>query len=104
MEINAGVPDKTTINKQKENLHIRQEGQCFKCGKQGHIKRECPEWKGKNKKPPPYKPKACIAKAVELEEALEQTPDLTSLVCSLKVLDSQKKEDLFDLLMEEPDF
>src|SRR6266403_951054 len=104
MEIDAGVPDKTTINKQKENLCIQREGRCFKCGKQGHIKRECPEWKGKNEKPPPYKPKACVAKAVEPEEALEQTLDLTSLARSMKVLDSQKKEDLFDLLMEEPDF
>jgi len=41
---------------------------------------------------------------VEPEEALEQTLDLTSLARSMKVLDSQKKEDLFDLLMEEPDF
>ncbi len=104
MEINASVLDKTTIDKQKENLCIWREGQCFKCGKQGHIKREWPEWKGKNEKPPPYKPKACVAKAVEPEEALEQTLDLTSLARSMKVLDSQKKEDLFDLLMEEPDF
>ncbi len=72
MEIDAGLPNKVNSKKQKENLCLQKEGRCYKCGKQGHMKKECLKWKGKNDKPPPYKPKACTAKAEEPTEELEQ--------------------------------
>ena len=108
MEIDAGITDKISADRQTENQRLRKEGRCFECGQQGHLKRNCPKLKGKTDKPPPYKPTARTATTNKNQEEPDQPgndpPDLNNLARSMKVLDSQKKEDLFDLLMEEPGF
>ena len=110
MEIDAVQMDKTSQSKAAEAARLKKEGRCFKCLKQGHIKRNCPDWKGKTTDkppPPPYKPKARTA-TIEVKDDPdtpdEETDNLKDLARRMALLDVQKKEDLFDILMEEPGF
>ena len=92
-------------DKQAERLRIRSEGLCFKCLKKGHIKKECPDWKKLSENPPPYKPKARMATVKEEKDDESGSPDdLKDLARRMAVLDVQKKEDLFDIIMDEPGF
>jgi len=104
MEIDAGFLNNP---KEAERIKLLKEGKCYKCLKTGHIKRNCPEWQKKkpNDKPPPYKPKGRTATLSPVPEDKEKEPDdLKDLARRMSTLDSQGKEALFNLMMEEPDF
>src|SRR5882762_8972679 len=83
MEIDAASIGKP--NKQKwsdKNDKLKSEGRCFKCQKQGHMKKDCPEWK--------RKPLARIA------EAEEEPKEGHKVARVIKSMDDQQREDLLD--------
>jgi hypothetical protein len=100
MEIDAGWTSKEKTKKVFDRTQLSKEGKCFKCLQTGHIKKDCPEWKGK---PPPYKPK--VAKlATVMEEPKEELSDIKELARTMATLDDQRREDLFDILINEQGF
>ncbi|KAF8495268.1 hypothetical protein F5888DRAFT_1805118 [Russula emetica] len=100
MEIDAAWTQKEKLKKGMDRSQLSKEGRCFKCLQQGHLKKDCPEWKGK---PPPYKPKVTKLATVT-EETKEEPFDLKELARTMATLDNQKKEDLFDILINEQGF
>jgi hypothetical protein len=88
-----------------ECTRLQAEERCYKCKQQGHVKKECPDWKKQDGKLPPYKPKARTTTVDQVKEADKEDPDnLKDLACHMALLDVQKKEDLFNIIMEEPGF
>jgi len=70
----SAVIRKATNNKEREEY--RKTGQCFKCGKQGHLVRNCP-----NKKT-----RACTTRTVQIEDDDKSvTPEIPSPSTSLAV-------------------
>jgi Retrotransposon gag protein/Zinc knuckle len=108
MEVDAASVEKAASTKDPEKIRLQKEGRCFKCQKQGHIKRNCPEWKGKApNKPPPYEPKARTTTLDSVKEEAEEPGeprDLKNLAQQMATLGEKEKEDLFGMMMEESDF
>jgi Retrotransposon gag protein/Zinc knuckle len=93
----------------EELKKLRTEGRCFKCKKQGHMSKNCPDRKGTSQKP--------SAKVVEAtEESTDDDKDETQSQTSTKVgstkgkgklmaqinaLTIEEKEELFDKLISE---
>ena len=107
MEIDAAKISKDP-KKEEEATRLKREGRCFKCQKQGHMKKACPDWGQQEKgKPPPYQPKA---RATTLPTIKEEGPsskenlDLKQLARSIHTLDDQRTEELFELIMDREDF
>jgi hypothetical protein len=100
MEIDAGWTSKEKPKKgsdRTDRTQLSKEGKCFKCFQPGHLKKDCPKWKGK---PPPYKPK--VAKLATItEEPKEKHSNLKELARTMATLDDQRREDLFDILVNE---
>src|SRR5258708_38926712 len=85
---------------------LHEEGRCFGCQQKGHLRKDCP-------KKPPYKPtnskpwekaktstqEACAAKI----EVTDET-DTKKLAKQVAHLDKRGKEDLFQVLLNGPDF
>jgi hypothetical protein len=109
MDIDAVIVEKAdrikgTQTRNAEQLRLMKEGRCFGCQKQGHVRRDCPERKGKGNAPPPYKPKA---RTIVTNEAGPLPPDMADLkpvIRSITALNDNDKESLFDSLMKEEDF
>ena len=106
MEIDA---TRTQQNPEKaaESARLRKEGRCYKCQQIGHLKKNCPEWPKKIDKPPPYPSKARTTALEPIKETGEEGPsDLKELARSMSFLDDDKKDELFDLLLQgnEEDF
>ena len=107
MEIDAAkVPEDP--KKAKEVTRLRNEGRCFKCQKQGHMKNACPDWGPKDKgKPPPYQPKARMAAAlptIEEEGPSKQTQEVGQLARTIRGLNDQTTDELFHAILEKEDF
>jgi hypothetical protein len=100
MEIDAGQ-----IKDPKKEVKLtcfRKEGRCFKCNKQGHLKRNCPEWAKGPDKSPPYASKAHSTNApTPVEETEEEIdPNMKELARSMLLLNSDQKDEFFDLLLK----
>jgi hypothetical protein len=111
MEIDAA---KFTQNprREEENAQLRKEGRCFKCKKQGHMKKACPDWAEESKgKPPPYQPKARsvnVSGPSTMEPNDENPPkelqDMKQLARNIHTLDDQETDELLQLVMDGEDF
>jgi hypothetical protein len=105
MEIDAAQIRDRDPKRAAEIAKLRAEGKCYKCQVKGHLKRDCPEW-GKNKaKPPPYQAKARSTNAADqTRETGEGPSNIQELARSMSTLDDNKRDQLFDLLLEGEDF
>ena len=100
MEIDVAKSFEKDQKKQAELEKLRKEGRCYKCLKQGHMKKACPDWEKEGKgKPPPYQPKARSTTTKEEKEGEPQ--DLKQLARAVHGLDERKTDELFELMMDE---
>ena len=107
MEIDSAQICPHNPEREATNTQLKKEGRCFKCEKQGHIKKDCPEWGKKGEKPPPYQFKGHIATtspstsntAQSAEE--DKEPELKELARRMHSLNDLGKEQLFNLIMDE---
>jgi hypothetical protein len=103
IEIDSAKIQRRNPEKEAENAKLRKEGQCFKCHKIGHLKKNCPKWPSKSDKPPPYPSKGCatnLSTVDETKEEEEQPDDLKELARSISLLGDNQRDELFDLLLE----
>ena len=87
----------------EEQQCLKQEKQCFKCHKQGHIKINCPD---KNGAPPkytlkPFKTRGQSAITEESPAKIDKTKDLARKV---QALNDKGKDVLLQAMLEDPDF
>jgi hypothetical protein len=54
MDIDTGIMQFKTLMQEAKYKKLQTEGRCFKCHKQGHLKKHCPDWQKKNEQPLPY--------------------------------------------------
>ena len=105
MEIDSAQVRPRNPETEAKNTQLRKEGRCFKCEKQGHVKRNCPEWGKKGEKPLPYQSKGRVASTSTSTSSTDQTaeeePELKELARRMHSLDNRGKEQLFDLIMDE---
>jgi hypothetical protein len=90
--------------KQAELHKLQAEGRCYGCGKQGHLRRDCPDKLKEERNPPPY---ASKARSTELpfEEEEEPQPDLEEIIRAIGPMDKDQKCDYLDrFFMEQKDF
>ena len=107
MEIDSAQIRPCNPKREAKNIQLRKEGRCFKCEKQGHVKKDCSEWGKKGEKPSPYQSKGRIAttsastsntaQSTEEDKELE----LKELACCMHSLNDLGKEQLFNLIMDE---
>ena len=106
MEIDSAQVCPCNPEREAKNTQLRKEGRCFKCEKQGHMKKDCPEWGKKGEKPLPYQSKGRIATTSASTSSNNQTAEeeeleLKELARRMHSLDNCGKEQLFDLIMDE---
>ncbi len=86
--------------------HLREEGRCFGCQQKGHLRRDCPKkppYKSANGKPwEKAKTPTQEAHAAKIEVGNET--DTKKLAKQVAHLDERGKEDLFQVLLDGPDF
>jgi hypothetical protein len=75
MEISVGQIRDKDLKKEAENACLCKEGRCYKCGQQGHLKRNCSDWLKRSDKPPPYPSKACSTNTLPLVQETEEEKD-----------------------------
>jgi hypothetical protein len=102
MDINAGIVQSRTLAQEAKHKKLQRKGYCFKCHKQGYIKKHCPDWQKKKDLPFPYPQKAYT---LNLSKPGSSTPkqeytNLKELACSIVSLDKQGKNQLFNLLLK----
>jgi len=94
MEIDAASTGKPSNQKwSAKNDKLKNEGRCFKCQKQGHMKKDCPEWKVTNKKP--------LARVTEAEEEPKEGHKVARVI---KSMDDQQREELLDAMINKTGF
>ena len=103
MEIDSAQIYPHNPKREAKNTQLRKEGRCFKCEKQGHVKKDCPEWGKKGEKPPPYRSKGCGASTStsNSDQTADEEPELKELARRMHSLDNRGKEQLFNLIMDE---
>ena len=107
MKIDSAQIRPCNPEKEAKNTQLKKEGRCFKCEKQGHLKQDCPEWGNKRDKPPPYQSKGCIALTSTPTPNIAQStkedkePELKELARHMHSLNDLRKEQLFNLIMDE---
>ena len=103
MEIDAAQVRPRNPEREAKNTQLRKEGRCFKCEKQGHTIKNCPDWGKKGEKPLPYQSKGRVAStsSSNTDQTTEEEPELKELARRMHSLDNRGKEQLFDLIMDE---
>ena len=106
MQVDAAQMDAPKGKKRfntEEQLRLKQEGRCFKCHKQGHMKNNCP---AKNDAPPQYTPK--VPKAGGRSAITEGPPpeidEAKDLARKVQALDDEGRDALLQAMLEESDF
>jgi hypothetical protein len=82
-----------------EKEKLSKEGRCFRCKKQGHISRNCPDKEKEAKDAPRRENYRTTAHAAEVEEGTQQGR-VEELAGGIRELGDEEKEGLLDLLME----
>ena len=106
MQVDAAQMDAQKGKKRfnmEEQQCLKQEGWCFKCHKQGHMKTNCP---AKNKAPPKYTPKASKAggQSAITEEPPAEIDETKDLARKVQALDDEGRDALLQAMLEESDF
>ena|ERR1700691_3297091 len=107
MEIDSAQIRPKNPEREAKNAQLRKEGRCFKCEKQGHLKKDCPDWNKKNERPPPYQSKGRVASTaastsnIDTHPEEDKEPELKELARRMHSLNDTGKEQLFDLIMDE---
>jgi hypothetical protein len=119
MDVDVNLVKTRPLSKEERNKLVK-EGCCFHCKKQGHMARQCPDKKkrekGSTKGKRPFKSKAAQVEVVddcEEEEKEEGKPkdkpeeepptyeDVASLVKKIRRLKADHRETLLDTLVEQ---
>jgi Retrotransposon gag protein len=106
MQVDAAQMDaqkgKRRINIE-EQQRLKQEGRCFKCHKQGHMKTNCP---AKNEAPPKYTPKPSKTggRSALAEEPSATEEDTKDLARKVQALDNEGRDALLQAMLEDSDF
>ena len=83
----------------EEKERLTKEGRCFKCKKQGHISRKCPE--REEKKDAPCRGNQGMTTCVVVAEDEERTQDkVEELAGGIRELGDDERKGLLDLLLE----
>jgi hypothetical protein len=103
--------DAAQVNPQKEKKrfnteeqqHLKNEGRCFKCHKQGHMKSHCSD---KGGAPPKYTPKPSKAggRSAITEETPAEEDETKDLARKVQALDDEGRNALLQAMLEDPDF
>ena len=107
MEIDSAQIRPRNPEREARNTQLKKKGRCFKCEKQGHLKKDCPEWGKKGEKPPPYQSKGRVVTTfTSISNTTQPTEEdkeleLKELACRMYSLNDSGKEQLFDLIMDE---
>ena len=96
MDVNA-VRVNALAAKEKEKL--AKEGRCFRCKKQGHISRKCPE-REENKNAPRCGNQGMTARTAAVEDNNVAQNKVEELAGGIRELGEDEREGLLDLLLE----
>jgi hypothetical protein len=83
----------------EEKEKLTKEGQCFKCKKQGHISRKCPD-REENKHIPRCGNQGMTACAAEVKDEEDTQNRVEELAGGIRELGDDEREGLLDLLLE----
>jgi hypothetical protein len=83
----------------KEKERLAKEGRCFKCKKQGHISRKCPE-REENKNALHCGNQGMTARVVAVEDEDSTQNKVEELAGEIRELGDEEREGLLDLLLE----
>ena len=83
----------------KEKEKLAKEGHCFKCKKQGHISRKCPE-REENKNTPRHGNQGMTTHAAAVEDEGSTQNKVEELAGGIRELGDEEREGLLDLLLE----
>ena len=83
----------------KEKEKLAKEGRCFKCKKQGHISRKCPE-REENKNAPRRGSQGMTMRAAAVEDEDSTQNKVEELAEGIRELGDEEREGLLDLLLE----
>jgi hypothetical protein len=106
MQVDAAQVDTQKGKKRfnsKEQQHLKQEGRCFKCHKQGHMKTNCPD---KGGAPPKYtlKPPKAGGRSAITEETPIELDETKDLARKVQALDDKGRDALLQAMLEDSDF
>ena len=83
----------------EEKEKLTKEGRCFKCRKQGHISRKCPE-REENKNTPRCGNQGTTARVAAVEDEGSTQNRVKELAGGIRELGDDEREGLLDLLLE----
>ena len=83
----------------KEKEKLAKEGRCFRCKKQGHISRKCPE-REENKNAPRRGNQGMTARTAAVENEDNGQNKVEELAGGIRELGEDEREGLLDLLLE----
>ncbi len=103
MDVNAGQIEEAGWKSKAKIKKLCQEGQCFQCLKQGHMKCDCPKRKEGAKWDKPFQPPIATW-AIYSHEEEEKKPKskLKELQTDINGLDQHGREALFNALVNRP--
>ena len=96
MDVNAVHVDALVV---EEKEHLTKEGQCFKCKKQGHISRKCPE-REERKDAPCRGNQGMTTHAAVADNEGDTKDKVEELAGGIRELGDDEREGLLDLLLE----
>ena len=83
----------------KEKEKLAKEGRCFRCKKQGHISRKCPD-REENKNAPHHENQGMTTRVAAVEGGDDAQNKVEELAGGIRELGEDEREGLLDLLLE----